>query len=383
MAQGGPSGPGHCLLPIAEIECICEYDQGPKSRFPPASSSGIVNFVDSAPQSGDIAVTVETAAAVPTKSTSSSPKDIPPALLHELCTTAEAGSCGLTEDEFAEALAALGARFHHNCPPHIHPDAAQRAAFYRSLHLPEFALATACALGREVAWERFLTLYRTPLLQAAIAIAGSATVGHDLADSLYAELYGLREREGQRRSPLSSYSGRGSFLGWLRTTLAQRHVDHHRRTWRETPLDPDQFNPPATEPTSQPASTTPLAEAVAATLRGRVPEERFLLAAYYLDRQTLQQIGQTLHVHEATISRRLKSLTADIRKELLKNLQRAGLDKHAAQEALGADPRDLEINLRSLLQTSQSPPFSVRAGPETAPPPGASTETTNAASDTP
>ena len=107
----------------------------------------------------------------------------------------------------------------------------------RSLHLSELALAHSCALGREAAWQRFLSLYRSSLTQAAIAITGSATVGHELADSLYAELYGLRELDGQRRSPLASYSGRGSLLGWLRTTLAQRHIDYHRRTRREAPLD--------------------------------------------------------------------------------------------------------------------------------------------------
>jgi RNA polymerase sigma-70 factor (ECF subfamily) len=360
-------------------KCHFVPGQNRKTRFPPASPTRIVKVVDSSPQSGDLALSVETATSPLIPAATAPASEIPPSLLHELWTTANAHSCGLTHDEFGEALTALGTRFHHNCPPQTHPDAAQRTVFYRSLHLPELALTVACARGREVAWEQFLARYRTPLLQAAIAITGSATLGHDLADSLYAELYGLREQDGQRRSPLSSYSGRGSLLGWLRTTLAQRHVDHHRRAHRESPLD--DLDPPAATapPLPIPATHTRLAAAVATTLSLRTPEERFLLAAYYLDRQTLQQIGHTLHVHEATISRRLKSLTADIRKQLLKNLQRAGLDKRSAQEALGADPRDLKINLHTLLQTSQSPPFSVRGSPKTAAPP--STETPNAASD--
>jgi RNA polymerase sigma-70 factor (ECF subfamily) len=87
-------------------------------------------------------------------------------------------------------------------------------------------------------------------------------------------------------------------------------------------------------------------------------EDRFLLSAYYLDRQTLLQIARTLAVHEATISRRLKRLTDRLHGQLLKNLASAGLSRAAAEEALGADPRDIEINLRSLLQTSQNPTFS-------------------------
>ena len=212
--------------------------------------------------------------------------------------------------------------------------------------------------------------YRSPLTQAAIAITGSATIGHELADSLYAELYGLRELDGQRRSPLASYSGRGSLLGWLRTTLAQRHVDHHRRTRREAPLD--SVDVPAAEISTPPASTEllRLSEAVRRSLQTLAPEDRFVLSAYFLDRQSLLGISQVIRVHEATVSRRLKRLVTDLRKQLIHNLQSGGLSKRASEEALGADPRDIELNLRALLQTSQRPPFSDK----TASPPTAASE---------
>jgi RNA polymerase sigma-70 factor (ECF subfamily) len=87
-------------------------------------------------------------------------------------------------------------------------------------------------------------------------------------------------------------------------------------------------------------------------------EDRYLLSAYFLDRQTLLQIAHILGLHEATISRKLKRLLGDLRKQLLGNLQSGGLSKRAAEEALGADPRDIEINLRALLQSSQAGPFS-------------------------
>jgi RNA polymerase sigma-70 factor, ECF subfamily len=283
---------------------------------------------------------------------------LPLSLIQELWLAAEAETCGLTLEEFSIALASVGAKLNHGFPPATHPEAAQKAAFFRSLRLSELALAHSCALGREVAWQRFLGLYRASLTQAAIAITGSATVGHDLADSLYSELYGLRQVDGQRSSPLSSYSGRGSLLGWLRTTLAQRHVDRHRRLHRETPLD--NLDVPAPVPPSSPiaAELTHLTHAVAQALRNLPPEDRFLLSSYFLDRQTLLHIARILQVHEATISRRLKRLVADLRKQLLLNLQSGGLSKRAAEEALGADPRDIEINLRALLQTSQIASFS-------------------------
>ena len=83
-----------------------------------------------------------------------------------------------------------------------------------------------------------------------------------------------------------------------------------------------------------------------------------MLSAYFLDRQSLLEISRVIRVHEATVSRRLKRLVADLRKQLIHNLQSGGLSKRAAEEALGADPRDIELNLRALLQTSQRPPFS-------------------------
>jgi RNA polymerase sigma-70 factor (ECF subfamily) len=306
------------------------------------------------PQSDDLALPLPSAP----QSRNPAAQDLSQSLLQELWLTAKAAASGLTCDELSTALLSVGAKFNYGLPAAAHPDHSQRADFLRSLRLEDLALAAACALGREVAWQRFVNLYRTPLTQAALAITGSSTLGHELADSLYSELYGLREVQGQRRSPLASYSGRGSLLGWLRTTLAQRHVDHHRRRHRESPLDTLDAPAPQPEPAPVPAELTGLARAVTITLESLSAEERYLLSSYFLDRQPLAQIARVLHVHEATISRRLKRLLTDLRKRLLHHLQAGGLSKRAAEEALGNDPRDLEINLRSLLQSSQTTSFS-------------------------
>lgn len=284
-----------------------------------------------------------------------------PELVNELWSRAGGEACPLTAGEFATVLAAVGARHNYGLPPGTEADGGRRAAFFRSLHLEELALAHACALGREPAWERLVAAYRSALAQAGTAIAGNAALGAELADSLYGELYGLRQVDGERSSPLASYSGRGSLLGWLRATLVQRYRDHLRRTRRETPLE--DFDSPAPEAAAAvSAELTVLAAAVASALGGLAAEDRFLLAAYYLDRQTLLEIARTLHVHEATISRRLKRLVAELRKQLLRSLVAGGMSKAAAQEALGADPRDVEINLRAVLQTSQLPAFQGKEG---------------------
>jgi RNA polymerase sigma-70 factor (ECF subfamily) len=150
-------------------------------------------------------------------------------------------------------------------------------------------------------------------------------------------------------------------MGWLRTSLAQRFVDHHRRTHRESPLEDDAgFAAADSVPAPAPEHLMTLGNSITATLGELDAEDRFLLAAYFLDQQTLQKIAQVLHVHEATISRKLKRLTAHLRKRLVKNLQEVGMSQRAAEEALGADPRDLSVNLRALLQTSSTPAFSLK-----------------------
>jgi RNA polymerase sigma-70 factor, ECF subfamily len=283
---------------------------------------------------------------------------VPDGLLQRLWELAEGEKVGLSRTELAGVLAALSAKYNFGLPAGMLATDAQCEKFYLALQLQDLALAHACALGSEHAWQHFVTRYRAPLRQAAVSITGSSSLGEELADSLYSELFGLSERDGQRRSPLATYSGRGPLMGWLRTTIAQRHVDHHRRTYRESPLDDMEPAVPYADATPLPKTLYRLDIAVNETLRGLAPDDRFLLSAYFLDQRTLLQIAQLLRVHEATVSRRMKRLTADVYKQLLKHLQAAGLSRRAAEEALGTDPRDLSINLRNVLQPSAVPPFS-------------------------
>jgi RNA polymerase sigma-70 factor (ECF subfamily) len=276
--------------------------------------------------------------------------------IDELWCAADAESVGLGKAELAKVLLAIGDKYNYGLPPGTTATRAQAFAFWRALQLPDLALAHACALGRESAWRQFMDRFRQPLIEAAIGITGSATLGQELADSLYSEMFGLAEQGGERRSPLASYSGRGSLKGFLRAALAQRNVDHYRRTRRETPLAVD-FAAASPDPTPTPQALSRLNESLTAILSSLAPEDRFLLSAWFLDQRTLLEISRILRVHEATVSRGIKRLTARLHKELLKDLQASGMSRAAAEEALGADPRDLDINLRSLLQASQSTAF--------------------------
>jgi RNA polymerase sigma-70 factor, ECF subfamily len=288
--------------------------------------------------------------------------------LHEFWNSSDATAYGLTRGEFDEIVLGLGASQNFGVPAGSAISPEQQAAYLRTLKLNDLVLARCCAAGNERAWEHFVAMYHEPLVRAAVAITASETLGRDLAGSLYAEIYGMKVSEdGQRRCPLDGYRGRGSLMGWLRTTLAQRHVDHHRRSHREQPLDDPEHPIDPRLDTAAPAQAEPpahlaqLGKAVEQALAQRPAEERFLLAAYYLDGRTLLQIAHVLGVHEATISRKLRRAADEVRKQILRNLQQQGLSRRAADEALGADPRDVDVNLRKLLQSSLPEPFQEKA----------------------
>jgi len=277
--------------------------------------------------------------------------------IDELWKEAAGDSVGLQRDELASALLSLGLKYNYGFPPGVTATRAQIGAFWRGLQLRDLALAHACALGRDAAWQRFIARFREPLTQTAISITGSAAMGQDLADSLYAELFGLTERGEQRRSPLAYYSGRGSLKGFLRATLAQRNVDRLRQLRRESPLEDKDMAIVSPALTPSPDTLMRLRRCLAEILTSLPPEERFLLSAWFLEKRTLMEISRVLRVHEATVSRRLQRLTSRLHKDLLKNLRASGMSRAAAEEALGADPRDLDLNLRTLLQTSQHATF--------------------------
>lgn len=305
--------------------------------------------------------TDEQARLVPEDLASTGHGSLPPRLRNELCVKARAELAGVTEAEFGVALEAIGARHNFGMVLGRHPNPKEREAFWRALHLEDLALALGCAMGCEAAWQRFMTLFQGPLMKAAMGMTRSATLGEELVSALYSELYGVAEREGVRSSPLKRYSGRGSLMGWLRAMLAQRQVDYYRRTHREMELaDLEPMAPENADP--EPETIAYLRTGLQTVLKGLGAEERFLLSSYYLDAHTLVEMSRVLGVHEATVSRKLKRATEYVRKELLRTLTSRGLSRCVAEEALGTDPRDVDINLRKLLQTPADKAYSGKEG---------------------
>ena len=205
------------------------------------------------------------------------------------------------------------------------PAARELERYLKSLHLEDLALACACAEGRDTAWEHFVREYRPSLYRAADAIDPTGGA-RELADSLYGELFGLSERDGERRSHFRYFHGRSSLATWLRAVLSQRHVDRVRSVRRLDPLPDDEAQNaiPAAAQMSDPRWPRYLAlmrRVVVAAVASLTPRDRLRLSCYYAQDLTLAQIGRTLGEHEATVSRHLARARREIREHVERDLR--------------------------------------------------------------
>jgi len=268
-------------------------------------------------------------------------------LFAELYARSKAESFGIGREQFARLLQAIADKYAPGASE------VELRVLYTSLRVEELVLARACAAGHDAAWEIFLTRFREKLYEAAHAITRDDATGRELADSIYADLYGTRTRDGgQRVSKLDSYTGRGSLEGWLRTVMAQEFVNRYRAGRRNVSLDEQeeaghQVAAPHREETAAPAPL--LAPAIDEALSALGAEDRFILAAYYLDGRTLAQIARTLGVHESTVSRKMEKIDASLRKKILDALVRGGMSRRQAEEALDVDVRDVSVDIRGRL----------------------------------
>ena len=164
------------------------------------------------------------------------------------------------------------------------------------------------------------------------------------ADSLWAELYGVgRTRTSvapgsERRSLLTYFHGRAKLATWLRSVLAQRHVDRIREVGRLDSLEADE----APEPTANPGARADLNHSRYRTLFDRAlgaaverldARDGLRLGLYYVQGLTLAQIGRVTQEHEATVSRKL----ARTRKALRRQIEEALTRDH------GMEPGEIEL----------------------------------------
>src|SRR5688572_17734887 len=244
------------------------------------------------------------------------------ALVEGLYRRANATRWQVPLDQFASALNASAAKAFAGRTPS--PRDLER--YLGALRLEELALACACAAGLEEAWDHFVLEYRPILYRAADAMdpGGGA---RELADSLYADLFGLQAAGTERQSLFRYFHGRSSLATWLRAVLAQRLVDRSRAWARTAPL-PDEEPPAPALQAPDPDHRRYLA-LVHAAIRDAVarldPRDRLRLLYYYAQGLTLAQTGRLLREHEASVSRHLSAARKTIRQDVERRLREAAL----------------------------------------------------------
>jgi RNA polymerase sigma-70 factor (ECF subfamily) len=206
-------------------------------------------------------------------------------------------------------------------------------AYLEALHLEDLALAASCARGHEPAWEHFVRELRPSLLACAAACA-RPDVARELADSIYAELFGLESRDGMRRSLFDYFHGRSTLAGWLRAVLAQRAVDRARASRRFDPLTEETPAGVSSQDEGPPDVDRPrhlalVRAALSAALGGLAARDRLRLALYYTRQLKLAAVGVVLGESEATVSRKLARARRDLRAAVERRLR----EEHGLNDA--------------------------------------------------
>ena len=247
---------------------------------------------------------------------------------------------------------------------------AEIAKFIDDLQADDLCLIIACERGDENAWNDLVERFKPTVRSAARSASSNEDAAEDLAQSIWAELYGLRVRkDGMPASKLAYYSGRGSLAGWLRAVVAQLAVDSFRKQSRLVQTEEDtEFDRLARdaqdghgqtivariatpeESISNSFAQADMQQAVEKAIQELVAEDRLLVKLYYFDNLRLREAGAVLGVHEATASRRLTRIQTDLRKQVTKILiDERGWTQAETERSFAEVAQFLDTDLEALL----------------------------------
>jgi RNA polymerase sigma-70 factor, ECF subfamily len=249
---------------------------------------------------------------------------------------------------------------------------AEVTKFIDDMQADDLCLIVACERGDENAWHDLVERFTATVRSAARSASSNEDAAEDLAQSIWAELHGLRVRDdGRPASKLAYYSGRGSLAGWLRAVVAQLAVDTFRkqsklvqteedddldRLARDAQLTDAQSFAPTRVPTPEQSlsnrfAQTDLQEALSKSVRQLAAEDRLLVKLYYFDNLRLREAGAVLGVHEATASRRLTRIQTDLRKRVSEILvDERGWTDAEAERSFAEVAQHLDTDLESLVR---------------------------------
>ena len=257
--------------------------------------------------------------------------------IDRLYSTSNAAAWHVTRTSFADALRlSFERRFGTDGRPVTRTEA---ATFLDSLHSADLALAIGCRDGDADAWRHLVATYRAPVDAFARAVLGNSSRAGEIADSLWADLYGLRGSDGDRRSPLAHYGGRSSLMSWLRVVVTRLEADQWRSTRRMEPLheDRDGNSSVIADGTAQvdpdrPRLLAALERSLNEALNALSPDDRLRLSYYYVQNLTLAQTAALIGEHESSASRNLARARTAIRDRVTRTLRR---EYHFSDDQIG------------------------------------------------
>jgi RNA polymerase sigma-70 factor (ECF subfamily) len=241
--------------------------------------------------------------------------------------------------------------------------------FVDEIRADDLCLIIACERGDEQAWEDLVASFDSTVKSAARKISSNSEDAEDLASSIWAELYGLRQdADGNKKSKLAYYSGRGSLAGWLRAVVSQLAVDQFRKQSKFVQIEEDrEFENLANEAAgsdnhhfvsrsdnpedllTDKQTETDVAEALQAAIAGLDAEDRLILKMYYFDDLKLKDIAAVFGYHEATASRRLTRVQSEIRKGVENELRnKHGWTDSEVKRHLSETAASLGVNLETM-----------------------------------
>jgi len=255
--------------------------------------------------------------------------------------------------------------------PDPHTSVEDISFFADGMQADDLCLIIACERGDEKAWNDLVERFTSTVRSAARSATSNEDAAEELAQSIWAELHGLRRRkDGTTASKLAYYSGRGSLAGWLRAVVAQLAVDVFRkqarlvqteedvdldRLARETPLAELQttvvsglHNPE--QAISNRFAESDMQDALSMAIKELSADDRLLVKLYYFDNLKLRAAGTVLGVHEATASRRLSKVQSELRRRVGEILiQERGWTKAETEGSFAEVAQHLDTDLESLL----------------------------------
>ncbi|HEX8747886.1 MAG TPA: sigma-70 family RNA polymerase sigma factor [Pyrinomonadaceae bacterium] len=253
--------------------------------------------------------------------------------------------------------------------------AAEVTGFVDALHADDLCLIVACERGDQSAWGDLVGRYESTVRAAARSAASNEDAAEDLAQSIWAELHGLRVREdGHPSGKIAYYSGRGSLGGWLRAVVGQLAIDQHRRQSRlvQTEEDADfdklaqgahgesgysltHASPDPEHAFSERSAAHDVEEALGRAIRELAPEDRLLVKLYYFDGLKLREAGAVMGVHEATASRRLTRIHGEVRSKVESILMKEhGWTQVETTRSLSEAATHLESDLELMLTSEKA-----------------------------